>query len=544
MTRVGPTAGTRNEPPTYLVIGHRDGCAEALRRLRMHLDGHFTLRPEEDSYRERRFYDSFDRRLFRAGLLLSWTDGTWRVIETETGAELARRRGPAGVRLASCRGDSVECALDSVAREGEIGRIVAEHLDNRRLVLVLHEEEGVRRHTLVDGNGKTHGAVDLIDWRASPRIRRTGRRTRPPAPTVGVIFRPLRGYRDTFDLIQEAIDGTGHTLSWSRLLQQRFAAADLAPGYHQTKPDVEGDSREATAVSVSRIGCHLIRIMQEQVPGVLLRIDPEYLHDYRVALRRLRSVVGNLPGVFPVDVETAIRSRLRQLWMRTGAARDLDVLEESRVAYSEEASASLRSGVDDLAGFIRSRRIEAYTVLSAYVCAGTHDADLRTLMRAFEGLAHDHGARGGKPVRHEAGAALRRRIKKVRRLSRRIDVTDESALHALRVQCKKLRYLLEVFGGLFDVSQLGDLTRELKWVQDALGRMNDYAVQQATLGQFLDEMPNPTPRTAAAVGAIITGLEQSSRREQRRIRKKLPRHLRPLNDRRWSELFQGAEEVL
>ncbi len=544
MTQVRPTAGTRNESPICLAIGHRDSCAEVTRRLQTHLNGHFTLLTREDCDRERRFYDSFDWRLFRAGLLLSWSDGIWRLVEMETDTELARRSGPAGIRLATCRGDSLECPSKAIASEGEIGRIVSEHLENRRLVLVLHEHEQLRGYTLLDGNGKSHGTVEMIGWRASARTRRPGRRTQPPAPTAGLIFRPLRGYRGTFGLIQQAIDGTGRAATWASLLRQRFAAADPAPGYHQTKPDVERDSRESTAVCVSRIGGHLIRIMQEHVPGILLRIDPEYLHDYRVVLRRLRSVVGNLSGVFPADVEAALRSRLRQLWVRTGAARDLDVLEESRAAYGELVPSSLQRGIDDLAEFILSRRIEAYTVLGSYVSAGTHDADLRTLMRAFEGVVRDHGARGENSVRYEAGAALRRRITKVRRYSHGIDAADETALHALRVQCKKLRYLLEVFGALFDAAAVDKLTRELKWVQDTLGRMNDYAVQQAVLGRFLDDICEPTPRSAAAVRVVMSSLEESNRREQRRIRKKLHRHLGQLDDRRWDELFHGGEEVL
>ncbi len=522
---------------------HLRGAGSA-RTIQQHMDGRFTLSAGAVSEKDNRFYDTFDWRLFHEGLLLVWTEGTWQLAEIETGNVLARQTGPAGVRFASCRGDVVECPPRSVLSRGGIAPFLRERLGNRRVILVLHERESCVAHTLRDQRGKSHGTVELVEWRAASTTRRGGRRVKNPKPHCALVFHPLRGYRDSRDLLLEAISGHGQEVSRSALMEQRFGTADAAPGYHQTKPDVQRDTDDPAAVAVSRIGCHLLRIMEEQVPGIVLRIDAEYLHDYRVALRRLRSVVSNVPGVFPADVEVAIRSRLRQLWQRTGPARDLDVLEESWEHYAETVSSSLRPGIDDLSGFTVARRIEAYADLGAYVCTGTHDADLRILTRAFESVAHDYGSRGGRPVHGEAGAALRRRIKKVRRRARKLDVTDETALHGLRVQCKKLRYLLEVFGPLYDDVAVATLTHELKRVQEVLGRVNDYAVQQETLARFLDEVPDPAPRTAAAVGAVITRLEDRKRREQKRLRKKLQRHLGELERPQWRALFETAEEPL
>ena len=68
------------------------------------------------------------------------------------------------------------------------------------------------------------------------------------------------------------------------------------------------------------------------------------------------------------------------------------------------------------------------------------------------------------------------------------DDTPAEALHALRLQCKKLRYLLDLFAGLYDPDAIAGLLRYLKKLQDNLGDFNDCEVQQDTLQSFATEM--------------------------------------------------------
>ena len=81
----------------------------------------------------------------------------------------------------------------------------------------------------------------------------------------------------------------------------------------------------------------------------------------------------------------------------------------------------------------------------------------------------------------------------------------------MRIECKKLRYLLEFFASLFNTDDITLLIKQLKRLQDNLGDFNDLYVQQEKLKDFLQNhvlQIKDSQQVAAAVGGLITGLYQ------------------------------------
>lgn len=102
--------------------------------------------------------------------------------------------------------------------------------------------------------------------------------------------------------------------------------------------------------------------------------------------------------------------------------------------------------------------------------------------------------------------------------------TPDETVHALRLQCKKLRYLLDFFTPLFDEATIKRLITSLKQLQDNLGRFNDYSVQQLSLQAFLDgqlqgEAP-VSPGMIEAVGALVAIKHQLQRQERALVMEK------------------------
>jgi CHAD domain-containing protein len=106
----------------------------------------------------------------------------------------------------------------------------------------------------------------------------------------------------------------------------------------------------------------------------------------------------------------------------------------------------------------------------------------------------------------------RRLLRKGRKIS--ADSPDKD-LHRLRIEGKKLRYLLEFFAGLFPRRRITGLIKQLKKLQDNLGAFNDLAIQQASLESYLESRAEPSPREAAAVGGLVSLLRER-RRDVRR----------------------------
>ena len=101
--------------------------------------------------------------------------------------------------------------------------------------------------------------------------------------------------------------------------------------------------------------------------------------------------------------------------------------------------------------------------------------------------------------------------------------TEDGTIHQLRINCKKLRYLMEFFGPLFPEQEIKALIKSLKLLQDNLGNFNDYAVQQTFLRQVLSEkmscFAGREVKVAESVGALTAMLCQLKEKERRRVMK-------------------------
>jgi len=97
------------------------------------------------------------------------------------------------------------------------------------------------------------------------------------------------------------------------------------------------------------------------------------------------------------------------------------------------------------------------------------------------------------------------------------DNTPNSALHDLRIECKKLRYLLEFFYTLYPPDQLDKIIMQLKRLQDNLGDFNDLLIQQQSLKEVLANF-NPKDRKFISVSMSIGGLISVLNSRQQQVR--------------------------
>jgi CHAD domain-containing protein len=89
------------------------------------------------------------------------------------------------------------------------------------------------------------------------------------------------------------------------------------------------------------------------------------------------------------------------------------------------------------------------------------------------------------------------------------DASPDTDLHELRKRGKELRYLLELFGGLFPRDVVKPMVAALKDLQDVLGRFQDRSVQTDSLrasAEGLAAVPGG-PDALLAAGSLISALE-------------------------------------
>jgi len=100
------------------------------------------------------------------------------------------------------------------------------------------------------------------------------------------------------------------------------------------------------------------------------------------------------------------------------------------------------------------------------------------------------------------------------------DDSPAAALHALRIDCKKLRYLLEFFRGLYPREKVEGLVDALKSLQDNLGDFNDLEIQREKLRELAHEMSEAGAASVAtllALGELLADFRRRQRQERRKF---------------------------
>jgi CHAD domain-containing protein len=131
---------------------------------------------------------------------------------------------------------------------------------------------------------------------------------------------------------------------------------------------------------------------------------------------------------------------------------------------------------------------------------------------------------------------IKKAWKKVIRHGRQVShETTDRELHALRIDCKKLRYLLEFFSSIFPQKSVAPVIKQLKELQENLGDFVDFSVQLHFLHERLTAIPNGKEENllAASMGGLMATLFQ----KQEEARRTFHKTFSAFDDKKTSQLF-------
>ena len=244
-----------------------------------------------------------------------------------------------------------------------------------------------------------------------------------------------------------------------------------------------------------RIAMSCLEHLQQNHHGTLTRDDPEYIHQMRVATRRLRASLHLFAPALPERLGESLRMPLAALMTHLAHAHDLDVL-LTEIANPVLAALPNEPRLPALASDITNRRYVARAQALALLAAPDYG---RTLLAALESLhpvpATDTAA---IPLQAFASERLHRLHRKLRRLAAAAELQDPASLHALRIGVKRLRYALEFFAPLAPERAFSRVLKRLAALQNTLGQLNDLA----NAGALLMDCAGDDPRLREAVTLI------------------------------------------
>lgn len=212
--------------------------------------------------------------------------------------------------------------------------------------------------------------------------------------------------------------------------------------------------------------------------GVLQSGNPEYVHQMRVAVRRLRSALRMFPHTNTYDLRSRCDAALRTLGRALGSVRDLDV-------FGQTVEPALRDLPRPRARVVRAAIAARVGAARARVREHLQTPDYEHLTtRLALWLASEAPDAGGGVLTQLARHQLARLYKRVARGATRLDSLDESGRHRLRVQIKRARYAAEFFSGLYARDAVRPYVAALSGLQDCLGNLTDINMARALLRDF------------------------------------------------------------
>ncbi len=238
-------------------------------------------------------------------------------------------------------------------------------------------------------------------------------------------------------------------------------------------------SQDISSAMHSLISACLAQV-QSNVPGALLKLDEEYLHQVRIGLRRLRVLLSIAQHVYSDNVLSALKEQVAKLCVALGRLREWDVFITQTLApictrlpdhtglrelldASEQARQKLHA---DMEKSLASKEFQRMLLRFGAWMYGVQSDSVKTTLEQF------------------AVDILRKYSKLVAKHSSALGGEDAEQLHALRIACKKLRYSAEMFGSMFSESRTREYVAVLAQLQDILGILNDIAVARRLLNEL------------------------------------------------------------
>ncbi len=266
----------------------------------------------------------------------------------------------------------------------------------------------------------------------------------------------------------------------------RLAAGERAAPVKGRWPSLKG--RESVEDTMRAVLEACLAQVQGNLYGVAhAAADPEYLHQLRVGMRRMRSALRVFEGLGPREVFRAPAARLKELMPELSAARDWDVFcaRLAALAKAEGPDAPQLARLRRVAG---KRRAAARRTARGLVGSARMQQLLLGVMRwMHQAPWRTHGAAQRRSLRslaRYAGRALARQERRLLSEGEKVDWTDASQRHRLRIRVKRLRYACEPFAALYGRARVRRYLERLESLQYILGELNDIAVGRRLLAEL------------------------------------------------------------
>jgi CHAD domain-containing protein len=205
--------------------------------------------------------------------------------------------------------------------------------------------------------------------------------------------------------------------------------------------------------------------------GTLLSLDPEYLHDLRVATRRARFALKLLAPHIGGENCERLRNELRWIASILGSVRDLDVFID-RLEHQLKETGAEEPICRTIVSMLAEQRVPEQDQLEAALQTDRY----QTLVKDLQECIPLETAADARAAREIAPPVILKAVSKLKRWQKyKAEDFTPDQLHRLRILFKRLRYTCEFFNGIYKY-ELQKAIKMCVTFQDCLGTHQDACV--------------------------------------------------------------------
>ncbi len=489
----------------------------------------FSVRVQDETVYHRVFYDTFDWRLSKNGSILEVDDDGlspriyWQQDKDgKLKIQLGLRKAP---RLA---GDlptgEFRQQLQSVISVRELLPRIKIRI-KRQSLAVLDENDKVVVRLYFD-----------VYWYRPTKLRAARVLTRR------LTVKALKGYAEDYQRVDSFFVDMQLPIPLRSAQDNVIKLAQLASGIntsdYSTSLKLWLDPFMPDEQALKIILLQLLEILQQNTAGSIKGRDTEFMHDYRVALRKIRVVLKQLNLHYPQAVSTEYRRFFSKLGKLTNPVRDLDVFLMQLENYQPDFETSDWQQLQPLRDYLLQSRAEAQNKLIEELKSSRYRQAIKQWREHLKHSAteNDEANDHGKPVYKLADELLRevnqQTLKQGKTITRD---SDAETLHSLRKTFKQLRYLMEFFSSLYPAVELRVLTQSLTDIQDNLGLFNDRHFQVAMVQAFIQQCKNEEAIKASV--QLIQILQQQQDEAGKNFKDSYKIYASSASQKKFNELF-------
>ena len=518
----------------------------------------FPLQVQAESVYHRVFYDTFDWRLYKHGAVLEvHDDGQSQRIYWRADKD-GRLKIQLGVRkLPRLAADLPICEFRQ-----QLQSVIAVRELLPRIKLRIKRQS----FAVLDENKKVVVRLNIDVYWYSP-----GRLHADRVLTRRLIIKAVKGYAKDYQRVEEFFQsGQPTTLkdtlesmpqaesssmpqaepltiplampmqsAQDNVMKLALIASGLSADDYSTRLNLRLDPEIPAEQVLKEILVRLLEIMRQNTAGSIKGRDTEYMHDYRVAVKKIRVALKQLAHLQPQTVSADDKQFFSKLGDLTNPVRDLDVFLYQLESYQPDVERSGWQQLQPLQDYLLLSRTEAQ---KQFVEALKSSQYRDTIKRCSDYLvrteAEDTAAGApGKAVYKLSDELIWSLNQKTLAKGKIIDQHSEAeAMHDLRNYFKKLRYHIEFFRGLYPAGKkLRELIEILIAVQDDLGKYNDRHIQIGLVKAFIEQSKNA--ETVDASAQIIKALEQQQHEAGKHFRDSYAAYASPASQDIFKEMF-------